>query len=356
MNYSYFNPNSSYELIQSNGMISPYYPNAMPPNFKNDPLMYNTLFPLNEVKQRKKISRGQLKLLEKTYQETSKPNLNLRKFLANKLNMTPRSVQIWFQNKRAKDKLKNNSKSNTNATQETDNGIKEETTTFDHEFHSNENETEEDNHPSTSNDIQDNNEKVDHVTINDNKERLNKRCPAPLNLLQSNISNSNSTHDMSMFTTMMTNNTMMNMQSSSLLSSNSTNDNTNNPLNGFITTPLCLTPLSAGFPNVFTEESDEQYFRRNSFPLESQLKNTMVIDSNYYMPATNNTAMLNESFTPHQVNNPIFNSYYGLNNFQPYRNGSFDVSVLNMSSGINENIQYNNNLNNNNNNLSGYYY
>jgi len=54
------------------------------------------------VKPRKRTSKEQLEVLEKTFETNVKPDAALRKTLAGKLGMTPRSVQVWFQNKRAK--------------------------------------------------------------------------------------------------------------------------------------------------------------------------------------------------------------------------------------------------------------
>ncbi|KAI7855491.1 homeobox domain-containing protein, partial [Circinella umbellata] len=55
-------------------------------------------------KHRRRTSRAQLKVLEKSFSENSKPNATVRRMLAQKLDMTPRGVQIWFQNRRAKAK------------------------------------------------------------------------------------------------------------------------------------------------------------------------------------------------------------------------------------------------------------
>jgi len=62
---------------------------------------------LNEVVQPRKRQRTtpeQLEVLEKVYETEKLPNSDLRKELAAKLKMTPRRVQVWFQNKRAKEK------------------------------------------------------------------------------------------------------------------------------------------------------------------------------------------------------------------------------------------------------------
>ncbi|ORY99994.1 hypothetical protein BCR43DRAFT_129417 [Syncephalastrum racemosum] len=62
------------------------------------PSFYNPF----EVKHRKRTTRSQLKVLERTFREHPKPNADLRRLLAHNLNMTPRGVQVWFQNRRAK--------------------------------------------------------------------------------------------------------------------------------------------------------------------------------------------------------------------------------------------------------------
>jgi len=63
---------------------------------------------MNEVSQqprkRQRTTPEQLEVLEKVYEHEKLPNSDLRKELAVKLKMTPRRVQVWFQNKRAKEK------------------------------------------------------------------------------------------------------------------------------------------------------------------------------------------------------------------------------------------------------------
>ncbi|KAH8554045.1 hypothetical protein BGW37DRAFT_517792 [Umbelopsis sp. PMI_123] len=65
------------------------------------PTFYNPF----EIKHRRRTSRAQFKVLERTFIENSKPTAAVRRILAQKLNMTPRGVQVWFQNRRAKAKL-----------------------------------------------------------------------------------------------------------------------------------------------------------------------------------------------------------------------------------------------------------
>jgi hypothetical protein len=53
-------------------------------------------------KKRRRTSPDELDILENTFKVHPMPNQALRQQLAQKLGMTPRRVQIWFQNKRAK--------------------------------------------------------------------------------------------------------------------------------------------------------------------------------------------------------------------------------------------------------------
>lgn len=55
-------------------------------------------------KRRNRTTPEQLKRLEQVYSTEKMPNQELRESLALELNMTTRQVQIWFQNKRAKEK------------------------------------------------------------------------------------------------------------------------------------------------------------------------------------------------------------------------------------------------------------
>ncbi|KAK1233153.1 hypothetical protein PQX77_003688 [Marasmius sp. AFHP31] len=60
----------------------------------------------NEVKHRKRTTSAQLKVLEGIFKHDTKPNAALRNELAAQLDMTARGVQVWFQNRRAKEKTK----------------------------------------------------------------------------------------------------------------------------------------------------------------------------------------------------------------------------------------------------------
>jgi hypothetical protein len=71
------------------------------PNYSNfSPNFYNPF----EIKHRRRTSRGQFKILEKAFIENPKPNGKIRQGLAESLSMSPRGVQVWFQNRRAKAK------------------------------------------------------------------------------------------------------------------------------------------------------------------------------------------------------------------------------------------------------------
>ncbi|KAJ7446213.1 hypothetical protein B0H11DRAFT_2085587 [Mycena galericulata] len=84
-----------------------WFPAApMPPGM--DPTDYRAFYPYtpNEVKHRKRTTSAQLKVLEGIFKRDTKPNAALRTELAAQLNMTARGVQVWFQNRRAKEKTK----------------------------------------------------------------------------------------------------------------------------------------------------------------------------------------------------------------------------------------------------------
>eukprot|EP01124_Arcella_intermedia_P023499 TRINITY_DN3747_c0_g2_i1.p1 TRINITY_DN3747_c0_g2~~TRINITY_DN3747_c0_g2_i1.p1 ORF type:complete len:252 (+),score=55.01 TRINITY_DN3747_c0_g2_i1:258-1013(+) len=64
-----------------------------------------------DSKKRMRTTPQQLRILEKTYEKEKIPSLTLREELAAQLGMTPRRVQVWFQNKRAKERrIKKSSK------------------------------------------------------------------------------------------------------------------------------------------------------------------------------------------------------------------------------------------------------
>ncbi|GAA5929332.1 homeobox domain-containing protein [Sporobolomyces koalae] len=54
------------------------------------------------IKHRRRTSPSQLKVLEYHFDVNPKPDVTVRKALSEQLNMTPREVQVWFQNRRAK--------------------------------------------------------------------------------------------------------------------------------------------------------------------------------------------------------------------------------------------------------------
>ncbi|CAO3597617.1 unnamed protein product [Absidia cylindrospora] len=83
---------------EKNGISNTMSSTAIDIDFK--PTFYNP----NEVKHRRRISTHQCSVLEEEYQTNAKPTAAKRHQLAERLDMTPRTVQIWFQNKRAKAK------------------------------------------------------------------------------------------------------------------------------------------------------------------------------------------------------------------------------------------------------------
>ncbi|KAJ1968098.1 hypothetical protein IWQ62_001453, partial [Dispira parvispora] len=64
------------------------------------PTFYNP----NEVKHRQRTTRKQFKALEDVFIRDPKPSATERRELSERLNMSLRSVQVWFQNRRAKEK------------------------------------------------------------------------------------------------------------------------------------------------------------------------------------------------------------------------------------------------------------
>ncbi|KAJ7072193.1 hypothetical protein C8F01DRAFT_1102906 [Mycena amicta] len=86
----------------------PYLPTWSPMAPGVDPTDYRAFYPYtpNEVKHRKRTTSAQLKVLEGIFKRDTKPNAGLRTELAAQLNMTARGVQVWFQNRRAKEKNK----------------------------------------------------------------------------------------------------------------------------------------------------------------------------------------------------------------------------------------------------------
>lgn len=57
-------------------------------------------------KKRKRATREQLDILERVFEQEELPSRTRRKELANELGFSPRRIQIWFQNRRAKSKKK----------------------------------------------------------------------------------------------------------------------------------------------------------------------------------------------------------------------------------------------------------
>ncbi|CEG81409.1 Putative Homeobox-domain-containing protein [Rhizopus microsporus] len=98
VNHEYFNNDNIMMMNQESYILGYSVPVE---NLDFRPTFYNPF----EIKHRRRTSRAQLKILEKSFSENPKPNATVRRILAQQLDMTPRGVQIWFQNRRAKAKL-----------------------------------------------------------------------------------------------------------------------------------------------------------------------------------------------------------------------------------------------------------
>ncbi|BGP25397.1 proteophosphoglycan 5 [Rhodotorula toruloides] len=82
---------------RSPSSLSPSHAHAHP-----DGDFTQTFYDPFKVKHRRRTSAQQLKVLEHHFEFNPKPDLALRKALSEQLDMTPREVQVWFQNRRAK--------------------------------------------------------------------------------------------------------------------------------------------------------------------------------------------------------------------------------------------------------------
>jgi hypothetical protein len=60
---------------------------------------------VDDSKKRTRVTPSQLAILEETFIVSATPDSKMRKQLATKLDMPERSIQIWFQNRRAKVKM-----------------------------------------------------------------------------------------------------------------------------------------------------------------------------------------------------------------------------------------------------------
>lgn len=77
-------------------MPPPYFP-------PNVPFSYDAYFEaMQRKKRRRRLGSDETKILVDAFETNPKPNASTRDSLAKKLKMTPRAIQIWFQNRRAK--------------------------------------------------------------------------------------------------------------------------------------------------------------------------------------------------------------------------------------------------------------
>jgi LIM homeobox transcription factor 1 len=56
---------------------------------------------------RKRFTAEQTEFLQTIFQRNPMPDSQTRRWMAEQLNVSPKTVQIWFQNKRAKQKKEN---------------------------------------------------------------------------------------------------------------------------------------------------------------------------------------------------------------------------------------------------------
>jgi hypothetical protein len=100
-------PTHSLSSSHSSALLLPQFSHPSYP-LPMDPSDFRAFYPYtpNEVKHRKRTTSAQLKILEGVFKRDTKPNAALRNELAAQLDMTARGVQVWFQNRRAKEKNK----------------------------------------------------------------------------------------------------------------------------------------------------------------------------------------------------------------------------------------------------------
>ncbi|KAI9313841.1 hypothetical protein BX666DRAFT_1974127 [Dichotomocladium elegans] len=77
-------------------------PRAVSTTTSNDPQQESNVTPASAARKRTRATAEQLAVLEDTFAVNVSPNSKLRKQLSEKLQMSERSIQIWFQNRRAK--------------------------------------------------------------------------------------------------------------------------------------------------------------------------------------------------------------------------------------------------------------
>ncbi|KAF9454002.1 homeobox-domain-containing protein [Macrolepiota fuliginosa MF-IS2] len=94
---------------------SPYRSQLADNNFTPPPISPTSATEEPTIKKkRKRADANQLKVLNEVYARTAFPSTEERNALAKQLDMSPRSVQIWFQNKRQSMRQTNRQSTNTN--------------------------------------------------------------------------------------------------------------------------------------------------------------------------------------------------------------------------------------------------
>ncbi|KAI9204013.1 uncharacterized protein BJ171DRAFT_127366 [Polychytrium aggregatum] len=94
---------------------------AYPPLVADEPSQHAADYPsLDNRKKRRRVNPEQLAILSATFERTHFPSTNERLELARRCDMTPRAVQIWFQNRRQGWKARNRNAAQENASKPTD--------------------------------------------------------------------------------------------------------------------------------------------------------------------------------------------------------------------------------------------
>ncbi|KAI0599217.1 homeobox transcription factor [Biscogniauxia sp. FL1348] len=102
-------PDTSSTPTASTGTKSSQSPSPSTPNAQSNasrrPPRKSTLTQQQKNQKRQRATQDQLTTLEMEFNKNPTPTANVRERIAEEINMTERSVQIWFQNRRAKIKL-----------------------------------------------------------------------------------------------------------------------------------------------------------------------------------------------------------------------------------------------------------
>ncbi|KHN44561.1 Homeobox-leucine zipper protein HAT3 [Glycine soja] len=89
----------------------PFYVHKPPQSVPNQRASFNNLFHFHDgdaeaSRKKLRLSKEQALVLEETFKEHNSLNPKQKQALAKQLNLMPRQVEVWFQNRRARTKLK----------------------------------------------------------------------------------------------------------------------------------------------------------------------------------------------------------------------------------------------------------